>query len=75
MQREPLESSSLRSLGYDPTTNTLEVEFKSGRVYRYLGVPPAAAAALRTAASPGAYFTRQIRNNYECWRLVRPAKV
>jgi hypothetical protein len=71
MQREPLESSSLRSLGYDPTTNTLEVEFKSGRIYRYLGVPPTEYAALRNARSIGGYFTRQIRNNYECWRLVR----
>ncbi len=73
MKREPLQSSTLLTVGYDPAAKMLEVEFKSGRVYRYLGVAPAVAAALRAAPSAGAYFSKQIRNRYECWRLVRLA--
>ena len=73
MEREPLQSSSLLAAGYDAAAQILEIEFKSGRVYRYLEVAPAVAAALRAAPSAGAYFSRHIRNNYECWRRVRLA--
>lgn len=33
MVRTPVASSALASVGYDPSTQTLEVEFRSGRVY------------------------------------------
>ncbi len=72
MEREPIESTSLRSLGYEPGTHTLEVEFNSGGIYRYLDVPPEMYQTLREAESPGRVFTRQIRNAYECWKLIRP---
>jgi hypothetical protein len=71
MQREPVESTSLRSVGYDSAVRTLEVEFRSGGIYRYLEVPPAAYRALRDDESLGRYFARNIRNTYECWKLVR----
>ena len=73
MEREPLSSSTILAVGYDPAAQVLEIEFQRGRVYRYLGVAPALVAALRAAPSAGALFSRQIRNNYECWRLVRLA--
>jgi len=73
MEREPLQSGTIRAIGYDPAAQVLEIEFQSGRVYRYLGVAPTVVAALRAAPSAGALFSRQIRNNYECWRLVRLA--
>ncbi len=59
--------------GYDPATRTLEIEFRNHRIYRYLNVPPAAFAALRTANSAGHYFATEVRNDYECWRLVNRA--
>jgi hypothetical protein len=73
MQREPVESSSLRSVGYDPVAQTLEVEFRSGGIYRYLDVPPETFTAFLRDESLGRYFVRNIRNTYECWRLVRRA--
>jgi hypothetical protein len=71
MEREPVESTSLRSVGYDPRTHTLEVEFHSGGIYRYLDVPPDMYRTLRQSDSLGRVFARQIRNAYECWKLVR----
>ena len=38
MQRNPLKSSMIKSAGYDPGTQTLEVEFSNGVVWDYAGV-------------------------------------
>jgi len=38
MDREMVASSTVLSIGYEPSSNTLEVEFKSG-VYQYYNVP------------------------------------
>ena len=39
MDRNQVASSNIRSIGYDMQTQTLEVEFLSGWVYQYYGVP------------------------------------
>ena len=39
MEREPVVSSNLVSVGYDPASETLEVEFIKTGVYQYLNVP------------------------------------
>jgi hypothetical protein len=39
MLRTPVSSSALRSVGYDPQTQTLEIEFNSAEVYQYFNVP------------------------------------
>jgi KTSC domain-containing protein len=64
MDRTPIASTVITSLGYDPFTNMLEVEFRSGRIYQYLRVPPAVHAALLRAESIGSYFNRRIRDQY-----------
>ena len=66
MQRTPVTSSLIRSIGYDPAVNILEVELLSGRVYQYFMVPPAAYGALLAAESVGAYFNREVRRRYRC---------
>ena len=40
MQRKRVNSSKLRSVGYDEGTKTLEVEMSNGQVYQYVGVYP-----------------------------------
>ena len=60
MQREPVESSMLRSAGYDPERSILELEFTNRRIYRYFGVPHEVFAELMTAESKGRYFLDQI---------------
>jgi hypothetical protein len=39
MNRQNVNSSNLASVGYDETSNTLEVEFNNGGIYQYFNVP------------------------------------
>lgn len=39
MERREIESEPIRSIGYDARAEILEIEFRTGRVYRYEGVP------------------------------------
>ncbi len=75
MQREPFNSSTILTAGYDPASETLEIEFRNHRLYRYLDVPTEVWQGLRAAQSAGAYFTANIRNDYECWRQVNLAGI
>jgi hypothetical protein len=69
MQRAPVVSSNLRSVGYDRASQTLEVEFQSGALYQYFGVPPEVYQALLAAPSHGSYFVANVRNAYPYQRL------
>lgn len=46
MVRQPVSSTAVMSVGHDPATNTLEVEFRSGAVHQYEGVSAEEHAAL-----------------------------
>ncbi|WP_198664460.1 KTSC domain-containing protein [Jiangella endophytica] len=65
IRRWPVSSSALRSVGYDPQTWTLEVEFESGAVYRYLDVDPLDVQAMMRADSMGAYLNEMIKPRHE----------
>ncbi len=69
MQRTEVASTSLASIGYDAPTRTLEVEFQSGAVYHYHGVPYAVAKGLAMAQSVGGYFVRRVRPVYAYERV------
>ena len=60
MERIPVESSSVASVGYDASCFELEIEFRNGRAYRYSQVPAAAYRLLLRAPSIGAYVNQQI---------------
>ena len=62
-------STNLRSVGYDPNTETLEIEFRNGRIYQYDNVPTTIHDALMSAISHGEYFAANIRNNFRYRRL------
>jgi hypothetical protein len=49
MTRKPVQSSNMRSIGYDESTKRLKVEFSSGLIYQYNDVPPKMYAALMNA--------------------------
>ena len=57
-------SSVIAATTYDEQTQTLQIEFKSGRVYRYFGVPKKIYEEFLNAPSQGEYFNTTIRNNY-----------
>lgn len=70
MTRQPVDSSNLKSVGYDPKSKTMHVEFHSGRVYEYSGVPESEHAALIKADSVGKHFHAHIRPKFEGKRLA-----
>jgi hypothetical protein len=71
VDRQPVSSSSLASVGYDGTKNTLEIEFKHGSIYQYYDVPAKVHAGLMNASSMGRYFHANIKNAGYRYRQIR----
>lgn len=69
MQREPQRSGSVRSVGYDAATQELEIEFATGKVYRYSAVPASVHDWLVRTRNKGSFVTRKISPCYP-YRLV-----
>lgn len=65
----PVESSNIRSIGYDDVTRRLYVQFKNMSIYQYDDVPPHVAMGLMNAPSHGAYFSQMIRDEYESTQI------
>jgi hypothetical protein len=74
MKREPVESSMIASVGYDPETKVLEVEFNSGMVYAYYDVPQEEYDGLMAASSKGSYMNGNIIGCYGDGKLGRERK-
>ena len=64
-------SSVIRRFAWRADQSVLDVEFVTGRVYRYAGVPEAEASGMRRVLSKGGYFNRHIRHSYPCEQLAR----
>jgi hypothetical protein len=64
-------STVIGTFDYDPASRALDVEFVSGRRYRYAGVPQDLAQAFRAAFSKGRFFNAHIRDNFACRELDR----
>lgn len=59
MQRVPVESSSIASIGYASQRRVLELQFlQSGEVYQYFDVPAEEYAAFLDADSKGTYLNQ-----------------
>ena len=69
MYRQPVYSSNIRSVGYDDTSQVLEIEFHNGSVYRYPMIPAHVHRGLMQAESKGSYFNRIIKSNYAFTRV------
>lgn len=65
MRRELIVSENLRSVGYNHSTETLEIEFNESSIYEYYDVPEHIFIALMNASSHGKYFFKNIRFNYK----------
>lgn len=67
MDREYIESSMIKSIGFDPNTSTLEIEFNSGAVWQYFDFPESIWYDFRNSESKGKYFNKEIKKQYsEC---------
>jgi DNA helicase HerA-like ATPase len=68
MEREPVTSSNVVSVGYEPTSETLEVEFTNG-VYQYYNVPQPIHEQMMAAGSVGKFLNVYIKPTYPCAKV------
>jgi hypothetical protein len=64
VRREAVNSSAVKSIGYDRHFQVLEVEFPDGEVYQYLDVPFSEYLMLRNADSIGTHMNTVIKPGY-----------
>lgn len=69
MNRRIVQSTNIRSVGHDPRSNTLEVEFHDGGIYQYDGVPASDYSALVSSQSVGSHFHEHIKARYKSKRV------
>jgi len=68
MERQPVTSSNVISVGYEASAETLEVEFKNG-VYQYYNVPQPIYDQMLTAESIGIFLNVYIKPVYPCAKV------
>jgi len=64
MQRKRVNSSKLRSVGYDEQSRTLEIEMSNGQVFQYVGVYPEVYRQLMAAPNPTSFYDDKIAEEY-----------
>jgi hypothetical protein len=65
MDREFVDSSMIASIGYDQSSGTVEVEFRSsGQVWQYYDVPESIYNDVRAAGSLGKTFNTLIKTHF-----------
>ena len=69
MDRKKVNSSSIRSVGYDERNRVLEVEFNDGRVNQYSGVSAEAHRRLISAPSIVSYFRDKVEESFTAKRV------
>ena len=70
MIRDPVASSTVASIGYDPETETLEVEFTNGSVYQYFNIPSHLNDEIMASSSKGQFLNTYIKNGYPYSRVA-----
>ena len=64
MERRRVNSSKLRSVGYDEKTQTLEIEFANGQVHQYDKVYPEVYRRFMAAPNPTSFYEDKIAEDY-----------
>ncbi len=64
MDRKYISSSMINSIGYDPETETLEIEFSGGAVWQYSDVPADVWDDFESSGSQGRFFHQNIKGQY-----------
>jgi hypothetical protein len=70
MERITITAAELISIGYDSTSQTLEVEFDTGHVYQYLNVPEKTYLDLLETDLQRRYFHKFIIYGYPYRRMM-----
>jgi hypothetical protein len=69
MERTAVKSSNIKSLGYDETTQKLEVEFKAGGLYQYAAVPKGLYERFMSAPSKGRFFDQNVKEKFRTSKI------
>lgn len=69
MEREFVASTNVLSIGYDTTSETLEVEYTNQAVYQYYNVPEPLYQQLMASDSKGQFLHVYIKPAYPCSRV------
>ena len=70
MVRTPVQSSNLASVGYDPLTDVLEVQFHNGSIYDYQAISQMVYTGLMDAPSKGHYLYEVIKRGGYAYQKV-----
>ena len=72
MQRDPIDSEMIASMGYDAAWRVLEIEYRqTHEVYAYFDVPPEEYAAFRNADSKGTYLNAIFKSKAYRYRRIK----
>ena len=69
MERKSVSSSTIRSVGYEPGSQTLEIEFTSGSIYQYSRVSTEIYRKLMAAPMIGSFFKDNIEEEFTARRI------
>ena len=69
MERKRVNSSRIRSVGFDERSQVLEVEFSNGQVWQYSRVSAEVYRRFMAAPSPTSFFDDRIAEEYSGKRL------
>lgn len=69
MERKRVNSSRVRSVGYDERNQLLEVELSNGTVYQYSRVSPEVHRRFMAAPNPTSYYDDKIAEEYTARRV------
>ncbi|HEY7759746.1 MAG TPA: KTSC domain-containing protein [Burkholderiales bacterium] len=69
MDRKKVNSSGIRSIGYEASSQTLEVELADGSIWQYSKVPSEVHRRLMAAPSMVSYYRDNVEEEYSRRRL------
>jgi hypothetical protein len=69
VERKRVNSSKIKSVGYDERAQVLEIEFSTGQVLQYLRVSHETYRRLMAAPNPAAYHEDNIAEDYTSRRV------
>ena len=67
---ERASSTNIKEVGFDPTTSELQVRFRSGATYRYVGIPESLWQQFKETGFSGRFLNTDIKGLYEYERLI-----
>ncbi|EMF6669800.1 KTSC domain-containing protein [Serratia marcescens] len=69
MHRQSVNSSRVKSIGYDKQRKVLEIEFFELGIYQYIDVPVRIYETFLTVKSKGRFFDGVIKDKYLCRKI------